>query len=340
MPLWTDIITPVEATAVARVRQAELEATKGTLARWLPNVFVDSNHIKFRVGANGLIENARYRAFNAPPEIGRGEKHAEQLVNLPAISREEELDEITQMELARLPDDRVRKSAVAAVRRSVDAIVQTQEATRGRVIHTGIASTTQANFYLNDNFGRDAALTVTAAKLWSDPTADGLAQLNQWVEVYAGKNNGVEPGAIIMSRAAFSAFSGLAQFRTVLAGGAQRPPMAGEVNAVIDAAGLPQIERYDRSTSAGLVLPKEHIYLVPAPVDPFEDEGGPLGATYWGRTLSASKPEFEIAPGEQPGIVVAAWQADGLPPLMKVQADSIGLPVAADANKVMAIKVL
>lgn len=340
MALWTDIITPVEATAVARLRQAELEAEKGRLSRFLPNVFVPTTHVKFKVGSFGLVDNARYRSFNAPPEIGRGETFADQVVSLPAISREEEIDELTQMEMASLPDDQIRKSVEAAIRRSVEAIVQTQEATRGQVIHRGIAATNQPNFYLNDNFNRAPELTVTAAKLWSDTTADGLGNLSAWMDVYSQFNRGDEPGCILMSRAAFSAFSNLSQFRTVLAGGASRPPMAGEVNGIIEAAGLPQIELYNRSTSAGLVLPKEYIYFLPQPVDPFAEEGSALGATYWGRTLSSTKQGFNIAAGEQPGIVVGAFQEQGIPPLTKVQADSIGLPVARDANKVMAIKVL
>lgn len=340
MPLWTDIITPVEATAVARVRQAELEMEKGRLSRFLPNVFVPSTHVKFKVGAHGLVDNARYRQFNAPPEIGRGEQAADRVVSLAAISREEEIDELTQMEMAHLPDDQVRKSVEAAIRRSVEATTQTQEATRGQVIHRGIAATTQGNYYLNDDFGRDPALTVTASTLWSNAAADALGQLAQWIEVYAAKNNGDEPGLILGSRATFSAFSNLSQFRTVLAGGSSRPPMAGEVQGIVEAAGFPTFELYNRSTSWGLVLPKEYIYLLPAPVDPFSETPSALGATYWGRTLTATKPGFGIAAGEQPGIVVGAFQEEGVPPLTKVQSDSIGLPVAQDANKVMAIKVL
>lgn len=340
MPLWTDIITPVEATAVARVRQAELESQKGRLSRFLPNVFVPSNHVKFKVGAAGLIENAKFREFNAPPEIGRGEMLQGRMVSLAAISREEEIDEQTQMEMQHLPDDQIRKSIEAAIGRSVEATVQTVEAVRGQVVHRGIAATTQTNYFLNDDFGRDPALTITAAKLWSDASADGLGNLAQWIEFYASKNNGDEPGAILGSRAAFAAFSNLAQFRTVLAGGASRPPMAGEVNGVIEAAGLPAFEQHNRSTSAGLVLPREYIYLMPAPVDPFDENGSALGATFWGRTLTATKAGFGIAPGEQPGIVVGAFQEDGIPPLTKVQSDALALPVARDANKVMAIKVL
>ena len=121
---------------------------------------------------------------------------------------------------------------------------------------------------------------------------------------------------------------------------ATRRNLTGKINSMIEAAGLPAFEQYNRSTSAGLVLPREYIYLMPAPVDPFDENGSALGATFWGRTLTATKAGFGIAPGEQPGIVVGAFQEDGIPPLTKVQSDALALPVARDANKVMAIKVL
>ena len=42
MALWTDIIDPATLTGYARAALADYEASKGTLARWLPNRFVPS----------------------------------------------------------------------------------------------------------------------------------------------------------------------------------------------------------------------------------------------------------------------------------------------------------
>jgi hypothetical protein len=80
-----------------RDRQYVLEqANGGTLARYLPNVEVDSDHVKFFTGTNGLVDAAHYRAFNAKPEIGTGETPAAKTIDLPAIARTEPIDEITQ----------------------------------------------------------------------------------------------------------------------------------------------------------------------------------------------------------------------------------------------------
>ena len=340
MPLWTDLITPVEATGIARAELELIEQAKGNLARWLPNVTVASDHVKFILGDHGLVDEAFYRAFNAAPEIIGGEPIKSTMIELPAVSSNQPMDERTQKDMKRLSDDQLRKGIVASIRRAVQAMAARNEKTRGTVIHTGKASAIQHNFLLNDDFGRDAALSYTLTKLWSDSSADGLGNLGAAIELYASKNNGVEPGCILMSRTAFSAFSALAQFRTVLAGGATRQPMAGEVNGIIEAAGCPQIELYNRSTKSGPVLDRNYVYFLPEPTETDNPDGSALGATFWGETVTATSPEFDIPDAEQPGLVVGVYRQDRIPYEVEVMADAISLPVARDANKAMAVKVL
>lgn len=340
MPLWTDLITPVEATGIARAELELIEQAKGNLSRWLPNVTVASDHVKFMLGDHGLVDEAFYRAFNAAPEIIGGEPIKSTMIELPAVSSNQPIDERTQKDMKRLSDDQLRKGIESSIRRAVQSMADRNERTKGVVVHTGRATVTQHNFLMDDNFGRDAALSYTLTKLWSDSSADGLGDLSAAIELYASKNNGVEPGCILMSRAAFAAFSNLAQFRTVLVGGATRPPMAGEVNGIIEAAGFPQIEQYNRATKSGLVLPKEWIYFLPEPTDPSNPDGTALGATFWGETVTATSPEFDIPDSEQPGLVVGVYREDRIPYEVEVMADAITLPVARDANKAMAVKVL
>ena len=340
MPLWTDIITPVEATGILRAELQEREAAKGFLARWLPNVEVPDTNVKFYLGDHGLVDEANYRAFNAAPEIIGGEPLESMIVELPALSNNQPIDERTQKALRRLPDDQVRKSIVASIRRAAWSISDRTERTRGSVIHLGRATATQHNFRLNDDFNRDPALSITASTLWSDVGADGLGMLEQWIELYASKNSGEAPGAILMSREAYSAFSRLAQFLTMLVGGGARPPMAAEVDSIIAASALPPIHRYDRSTKSGLVLPADHIYLLPAPTEVNDPDGSALGATFWGQTVTSESPEFGILEAEQPGAVVGVYREDRIPYTVEVMADAINLPTARDANKAMAIKVL
>lgn len=340
MPLWTDVITPVEATGIARVELQERERAKGSLARFLPNVSVADDHVKFYKGQHGLVDEAYYRAYNAAPEIIASDAIGSTLIELAAMSNNQPIDERTQKALRRLPDDQVRKSIEWSIRRAAWSIADRNERTRGQVIHTGKAIANQHNFVLNDDFGRNPALSFTAPALWSAAGTDRMAQMDTWLELYANNNGGDRPGTILMSDAAYAAFARGDQFKTMLLGGATRMPMAGEVDSIVDAAGYPTIEKYNRSTKSGLVLPKEYIYFLPEATDPFDENGTELGATFYGQTVTSESPEFELAPGEQPGVVVGVYREDRIPYTVEVMADAVTLPVARDANRAMAVKVL
>ncbi|GAA1909355.1 hypothetical protein GCM10009737_08250 [Nocardioides lentus] len=348
MPLWTDIIDPVEATAIARDEQYLIEQQRGgTLARWLPNVEVASDHVKFFPGDSGLVDAARYRSFNARPEIGKGQQVKSKTIDLPALSRSEPIDELTQKELAKLSDDRVAKSIESAVKRNVQAISMRQELTRGISIDTGKVVVDQDNFWINDDFQRDAALSVVAGanNWWNDPAIDRLTQLQAWLEVYASFNNGQYPGAMVFGgRAGYNAFAAGNQFKTLLAGGASRPPVRAEVDAFSAGAGLPPAEVYERTVSLEgtptKVLNPKKVYFLPEPVAVNAEEGSLLGATYWGLTVSAGFESWGIEPDEQPGIVCGVFKEERVGASVEVEGDAIGEPVLANPNASMAIQVL
>ena len=345
MPLWTDLMDPVEATGIARDEQYVIEQQKGgTLARYLPNVFVDSDHVKFYVGNTGLVDAARYRSFNAPPEIGKGGGLQSKTIDLPSIARNEPIDEMTQKELARLSDDRVRKSLEAAIRRNVQAISMRQELTRGIAIEQGKVLVDQDNFWISDDFGRNAALSITAGTLWNAGAVDRITALKTWCDTYASYNYGAQPGRVVMSTTSFAAYAAGNQFATLLANGATRPALKAEIMALTDSAGLPPIEIYDRSVSVDgvstKVLTAAKIFLLPEAVDPMSEEGSLLGATYWGRTVSAGFASWGIEADEQPGIVCGVFKEESVGSSIEVQGDSLGEPVLANPNASMAIQVL
>ncbi len=347
MALWTDLIDPVEATGIARDEQYIVEQARGgTLARFLPNVLVDSDHVKFYPGESGLVDAARYRAFNSPPEIGKGQPTKASTIDLPSIARNEPIDELTQKELRNLSDDRIRKSIESAIRRNVQAISQRQERARGLVIDAGALVVDEDNFFINDVFGRDAALSVVAGagNWWADPDVDRLSALSTWNDLYATFNNGVGAGRLVFgSRAAYNAYAAGAQFRT-LVGSASRPPLRTEVEAYSTSAGLPDLEVYERRVSIeGTLTPvlnPKKVYFLPEPTDPDNEDGGLLGATYWGRTVSAGFESWGIETDEQPGIVCGVFKTESVGASVEVQGDSIGEPVLANPNASMAIQVL
>ena len=343
--LWTDLMDPVEATGIARDEQYVIEQEKGgTLARFLPNVFVPSDHVAFYPDSNGLVDAAYYRAFNARPELGKGQGLSRKTIDLPSIARTEPIDEMTQKELARLSDDRIRKSIEAAIRRNVQAISMRQELTRGIALEQGKVLVDQDNFLIADDFGRNTALNIQAASYWATGSVDRVSAVKSWCDIYATYNNGAQPGRIVMTDTSWAAYASGDQFATLLANGATRPALKAEIMALTESAGLPSIELYNRSVSvdgtATKILGVKKIYLLPEPVDPMSEEGSVLGATYWGQTVSSGFESWGIEPDEQPGIVCGVFKEESVGSSIEVQGDSIGEPVLANPNAVMVIQVL
>lgn len=337
--LWTDIIDPVELTGYAREWLEEFELANGTLARYLPNRNVADIAIEFEVGENGLVPEARYRAFDAAPEVGTEPGGGSRMVKLPAISQVIPVSEYAQLRTRNATDAVLRTHILRTMRRVVRAIADRSEKTRGVVINTGKATVDQRNFGFDDNFGRDADMSITAGSLWSTGSVDRITALLTWIQAYIDMN-GRRPGAILMGDTVLAATTSGDQFRTVLVGGATRPALVEDVKSVLTSAGIPPIDLYSRSTYSGLVLPADSLFLLPAPGDPNDEDGSELGGTAWGQTLTSTLPDWGIAEEEQPGIVVGVTRNNGIPAIAEVAGDSISLPFLANANLAMKVKVL
>ena len=340
--LWTDLIDAAEATGYAREAMNDYEARKGSLTRWLPNRFVDDIEVKFVKGENGLIPEARYRAIDAEPEFGvnRGGKRI--TVELPAVSQQGIISERDQMRLRRIEDDAKRKLLFDTIGSAVRAIADRVERQRGTVLTTGKATITQDNYVDETDFGRDPSMNITARALFSDPAADRIGQFEEWLDTYRNVN-GEEPGSVLMGSRVMRTITQGQQFGVQLVGGGTRPATQADARAILQGAGVPEIYVFDRRTSGGRVIPDDSVILLPTPVDPVDPnawEQTSLGATFWGTTLAATEPEWNIEVAEQPGIVAAAFTNRGIPPIRHTYADSLSLPVLANANLAMAVKVL
>lgn len=343
MALWTDILDPVEATAEARVELEEYERSRGALTRWLPNVFTEGDSVEIFESDNGLVPEAHFRAWNAPPEIGSPEGLSSTLVKLAAISRNEPIDEATQRALRRLPEGRIRRSVNSAIRRGVWATSDALERVRGGVIQSGVvANPWQKNFRLNDDYQRNAALTVDAGagNYWADADVDRIGQLQDWVAIWKQFNPGVEPGAILFSDQTFSGYARGSQFATVLPGGSTRPTDRDSVLATSRTYGFAPFETYNRATASGPVLDPKYVFILPAPSEGGE-EPTRLGATYYGETLTADAEGFEAVAEDDPrGLVAGVYREDRVPYTLEAMTDAVANAVAHNANAAMAIKVL
>lgn len=345
MALWTDIIDPATLTGYARAAAADYEARRGTLARWLPNRTVADIAVRFIVGSTGLVEVARFRAYDAEIEVGRRPEVQRKMLELPALGTNLPVSEYEQIrgrsgqieDAAALAT--IQNTTIQAVRSVADAA----ERLRGITLATGNATVDQGNFGFDDDFGRPAGHTVTAPALWSVGGTDAIAQLETFSDTYSDAN-GADPGVLLMSTRAFRAMANLDQFQMTMANGGSRPATAADVRAVIETAGLPPIELYDRRVNVDGVttraLPDDLVLMLPAPVDPNDFMGTELGATFWGRTLSSTEPGWEIPLADQPGIVAGVWRHEKPPMGIEVIADAIGEPVLANAALSFAITVL
>lgn len=336
--LWTELIDPATLTGYVRASLEELES-KDTLAQFLPNKTVADLVVRMVVGQTGFVEEAKWRAYDAEPEIGKTKGGRRVNLELPAIGQNLPVSEYAQLRTRNASDDAILKEIKATARQVVRAVADAMERLRGIVLLTGKATIEQDNFSVDDDFGRDASHTATAAKLWSDPTSDPLADFESWGDTYE-TSNGVEAGAIVLSRRILRILANHPQFRTALATGGNRPATIAEVRATLEGQGLPTVIQYGRRTNSGLVLPADQLLMLPAPVAPNNPDGTQLGATFWGQTLTSQDSNWGIEDAEQPGIVAGTYRNPKPPMIAEVISDAIGMPVLANANLSFAAKVL
>lgn len=345
MALWTDVIDPATLTGYARESLADYESRRGTLARWLPNRDVADIVVRFFKGGTGLIDAARFRAYDAEPEVGRRPQARRVTLELPALGLNIPVSEYEQLRLrsGNISDDQ----ALSTIQNTTDAVVQAVadaiERLRGIVLATGKATITQENFQVDDDFGRPSAHQLTAGTLWADTSESRLEYLQMIADVYRD-TTGEDPGAFVMPQRVIRALAAGDEFQTQLVNGGARLPSITEVQAIVTGLGLPTIYPYDRRVSVNgsmtRALRDDTLLLLPEPVEPDDWQGTDLGATFWGRTLTSTDPDWGIEDADQPGIVTGVYKNEKPPMGVEVLSDAIGLPVLANADRSLAAKVL
>ena len=344
MALWTDLVDPADLTGYARLAMADYEMRRGSLARWLPNREVPDVAVRFVKGNNGLVETARFRAFDAEIEIGERKPTQRVTIDLPALGIILPVSEYEQLRMRGGESNELAalNTVENVTMQAVHATADTMEYQRGLVLATGKATINQTNFQSDDDFGRDAAHTIVAGEAWTAGATDRLEQLTEWADLYRD-TNGEDPGTLVMSTRTFRLLAAGDQFQTSFINGGSRQATRAEVNAVIETAGLPPVELYDRRINVGgstvRALPDDRVYMLPAPVDPNDWEGTQLGASFWGRTLTSTEPDWGIGLAEQPGVVAGVYRNEKPPMGIEVIADAIGLPVLGNANLSLVAKV-
>lgn len=333
--LWTDVIDPATLSGYMRESLAAYEARQGSLESWLHNEHVPDISVSFDVGAFGLTQTARFRAYDAEPEYGKEEGGKRVMIELPAIGQKLPISEYRALRQRNASDQAMLNSILKCADRVVRAVADRMELLRGVVLDTGKATVNQTNFTINDDFGRPAGHTVTAAAYWSIAGTDRIADLLAWQDTYLATNS-VKPGVTLMSSAVYSQFRKGTQFQNTVTG---RPMTQGEIGAILADEGLPPIQIFDRRVNfegtLTPVLPANKVLYLPAPQD-----SETLGATYWGTTLTATDLGWGIADDEQAGIVAGVYRNEQPPVIAEVISDAIGMPVLGNAALSFSARVL
>jgi len=324
--LWPELIEPQELTEYARMQLSEVEKAKGNLANWLPNRLVNDTVVRWRQNDNGLVSLAAFRGWDNEPEIGPKRGGKRHKIEMEPIARSVPVSELDQIRARNTNDESLREMILGAVDDLVNAIADTAEAARGKVLVS--AKFEAPEIGVEDDYNRraDHDITLASGKQWTDAKVSRLDLLQEWHDMYE-ETNGFTPGCILMSRRVFRLLSTGEEFKTNLIGGGSRPATQEQVNEIIESAGLAPIHVYTRRTSAGLVLPDNKLLLLPAPVESSNYLGTKLGATLWGQTLTAQDPAYSLADSEQPGLVVGVYRNETPPLITRTIADAAFQPV-------------
>lgn len=340
MKLITDYATPYELSVAARVSAQDRERTDNKLAEILPTENVDGVTITLVSGADGRVEVAEYRAFDAETSFGHtdatGKRQIVELAPLGQQARVSEHDRLIQRNSS--TPDRVKQ---ILGRKSVDlgrAVADRLEMARGQVLQTGKLTINENGFQAEVDFQRDPSMTVDAAVPWTDSSVDVIQEYADWVEAYI-ELNGEAPAYGLASRRVITAFKKADVFGKVVSGPDavyQRRATTADVQQFLSDEGLPPLKEYNRKVrkngSAVDVIDPDVMVFVPS-------AASGAGSTAMGTTLESLSPRYGIVPGEEAGIVVGAYESDN-PMGLYLNSAALGVPVLHDANKFMAANVL
>lgn len=340
----TDYVTPATLTGFVR----ELPSP----ANWILNRFLPDREVRDIEAAIEQVTRtnraAKFRAYDAETPIGRRDSFRRDRVLLPPIGEKLIVTEWERLQLERIRSGGDTTEATAdAIYDDAETITRhvraRMELARGDVLADGRFTLTGENgLTLEADYGLDPSHSVAAAVVWSNhATAEVLSELRSWADTYTD-DAGEPPGFIVTSRTVVSNMLQSNEIRQLVSSLAGTPSIVtrAQLNAVLEAHGLPAIVEYDAriDVDGAATRPIANDLLVFLPSDPAS-----LGSTVWGITAEGlelaggSNPsiEFEDAPG-----LVGVVQTEGDPLKVMTKVTGVGMPVIADPNKLFVADVL
>lgn len=337
MNLNDDYILPTELTGYVREALADQPPNQFQMARWLPNRLIDDLSYRFNRGAGGLIEAAKYRAFDAESTIGKRRGITRVEGQLPPISRKVRLGEYDRLRLRKDPTLGVRNGLLSDGEKMTMEVAARIELARGDAVVNGSVTIDENEVIASIDFGRNAGHSVTAAILWSVlASATPLSDLLAWIDVYIA-TNGVPPEALVFSRTVLGYLMRNAEIRALASTVNGTPALVSlqTLRDIFTAHGLPDFYIVDTQVAvdgaATRIIPANVVLMLPAPVDPNDEAGTQLGSTMWGTTAESLDPSYGLAEGDEPGIVAGVYSTED-PIALWTKAAAISVPVMANPD--------
>ncbi|KDQ65688.1 major capsid protein [Streptomyces sp. NTK 937] len=340
MQLITEYATPAELTGYAREALRFREENALNLNRWLPNETINDLMFRFSRGGGGLVEAARFRAFDAESDIAYRPGGSRVSGELPPISRKMPVSEYDQIKMRNVDTQNadIRDAMESDSVKLVAQLAARIELARGEALFTGAVTLNENGVQASVDFGRSAAHSVTASVAWDDTeNAKAIDNLRAWVAVY-NRTNGHRPAATLMSLTVYNLLMRNKQVRDLaFAGSAVAPGLITEasVNAVLASFGIPPVEIYDAQVNvdgvATRITPEDQLLFLP-------EQGDAAGKTLWGVPVEANDPRYGLA-GDAAGIAVGGYKSED-PQTVWTRATTIALPVVAAPDLTLRATVL
>lgn len=332
MEIYSEYITPAELTGYAREALRDRPENALHLSTYLPHQQVNDLVYRWNKGSTaGLAEAASFRAYDAEPKFGRRDGIARMTGELPPIGQQYLLGEYDSLRL-RNAGEEIRALLLRDAERIARAIDTRMEFARAQALVEGKVTLAEDGVQAEVDFGRSATHSVAPNTLWSNlSSSTPLSDLQSWRDTYVD-TNGQEPGVILTSTRVMNYLCRNAEVRGMVlpVGSTVAQVRRSDVNAVLTDFGLPQITVYDaraidvNGVSRRFIADDKLLFLPPV--------GQQLGATLWGTTLEAQEPEYGIAPGEHPGLVVGAFKQKETPIRVFTIGAAIGIPLLGDPD--------
>ncbi len=334
-----DLVDPAELIDYVRAFDNEVLRPEGkiVLDELLPNRPIEDLEFRIRKGALLDVDVAEFRAWDTPARMIGRQGTTRINGSLAPISQQIPIGE-EEMHRVRILQGGSNNPLINQIYDDAELMIRSVQArvelARGDLINDGKVTISENGLTLEADFGRAAAMSVTAATVWTNTAATILSELMGWMEDYVDQN-GSEPGSLWMPRVRLGNFALNTEMRQYAASNGTTPTRINSqtIDSIFAAEGLPPIRIYDGQFRVNgvrtRVLPVDKCFFMPAP-------GEALGHTFYGPTAEAIKlAELGyIKASATPGVVAVVTSSDD-PVQTFTKGAAVALPAMPNPDLIM-----